>query len=233
MDVHVTRIDLTNDAIRIVATRESERGMRVSQYAKEVGALAAINADYFDEKLNPVGLAIGPCGQWTGTRDTAREGIVAVGGERAAIRRQAEIMDPPEEWIEAAVSGWPVIVSECRAFGASELPGSDGFTRSPHPRTAVGLSRDGKRMYFVVADGRREGIPGLTLAEIAAFMKTRLGVCSAINLDGGGSSAMWVGDQIVNQPSDGRERRVADHLAVVLRDAYPGCDSTDRVAAGR
>ncbi|HWW62781.1 MAG TPA: hypothetical protein VN181_15505, partial [Thermoanaerobaculia bacterium] len=78
-DVHVARIDLTSDEIRVVATRESERGLRVSDYAKKNKALVALNADYFDEKMNPVGLVIGPCGQWEGTKDTAREGVVAVG----------------------------------------------------------------------------------------------------------------------------------------------------------
>lgn len=234
IDVHVTRIDLANEEIRVIATHQNQRGMRVSQYANEVGALVAINADYFDESLQPIGLAVGPCGPWEGTRDTAREGVVAVGGTRATIRRQADVMDPPEPWIEAAVSGWPMIVTGCRASGAGELPGSDAFTRSPHPRTAVGLSADGRTMYFVVADGRREGVPGMTLAELAGFMRSRLGVCSAMNLDGGGSSAMWVGDRIVNQPSDGRERRVADHLAVVLRAGYAGCETPDRVlSSGR
>ncbi|HKO55722.1 MAG TPA: phosphodiester glycosidase family protein, partial [Thermoanaerobaculia bacterium] len=45
----------------------------------------------------------------------------------------------------------------------------------------------------------------------------------AINLDGGGSTAMWVGDKLVNRPSDGVERRVGNHLAVVLSSDYVGC----------
>jgi exopolysaccharide biosynthesis protein len=42
------------------------------------------------------------------------------------------------------------------------------------------------------------------------------GACTAVNLDGGGSSALWLGDRIVNRPSDGVERRVANHLGVVI-----------------
>lgn len=224
MDVHVTRVDLTNPDVVVTATRESERGLRVSDYAKKTKAVVAINADYFDKQMKPVGLAIGPCGVWEGTKDTEREGVVAIGEGRVAIYPPKEVLAEPEEWMDVAVSGWPMLVKNCTALTATELPGSDGFTRSPHPRTAVGVSEDGTTLYMVVADGRREGVPGMTLAKLARFMAEELGTCWAINLDGGGSSAMWVSDGIVNQPSDKSERRVADHLAVVLASDYTGCD---------
>jgi len=47
-DIHVTRVDLTNDEIQVIATRESEKGIRVSDFAKREHALVAINGDYFD-----------------------------------------------------------------------------------------------------------------------------------------------------------------------------------------
>jgi exopolysaccharide biosynthesis protein len=223
-DIHVARVDLSNEDLMVISTRESEKGTKVSDYAKKNNALVAINGDYFDDKFNPIGLTIGPCGRWPKTKDTSREGVVAIGEHRADVRPQSEVMDPPEDWIDTALSGWPLLVRSCRPLGAS-LPGSAGFTRSPHPRTAVGVSKDGKTLYLVVADGRRANVPGLTLAELATFMNSRLDACWAINLDGGGSSAMWVGDHIVNRPSDGVERRVGDHLAVVLKADYAGCDT--------
>jgi exopolysaccharide biosynthesis protein len=133
--------------------------------------------------------------------------------------------------MSGAVSGWPLINKDCEPL--TTLPGSDFFTRAPHPRTAVGLSKDGRTMFIVVADGRREGtpvgangpaeaVPGLTLPELAAFMD-ELGACVAMNLDGGGSSAMWVRDAVVNHPSDGFERKVGDHLAVIAASDYKGC----------
>ena len=223
IDVHVARIDLTNPDLMIISTPESERGTTVADYAKKNKALVAINADYFDTKFKPVGLTIGPCGQWQGTKDTSREGVVAIGRGRAMIQKQSEVLDPVDSWVGAAVSGWPLLVNQCTPFTAKELPGSDAFTRAPHPRTAVGLSKDGNTMYFVVADGRRSGIPGMTLAALAELMSDELGACTAINLDGGGSSTMWVTDKVVNRPSDGVERPVADHLAVVLASDYVGC----------
>jgi exopolysaccharide biosynthesis protein len=225
LDIHVARIDLSNDDLMVIGTREADKGLKVSDYARKNSALVAINGDYFDDKFNPIGLTIGPCGQWAGTRDTKREGVIALGAHRADIRAQSDIMDPPEDWVGTAVSGWPLLIRNCVPLDAT-LPGSSGFTRSPHPRSAVGVSKDGKTLYLVVADGRRANVPGLTLAELANFMSSRLDACWAMNLDGGGSSAMWLGDHIVNRPSDGVERRVADHLAVVLTADYVACDST-------
>jgi exopolysaccharide biosynthesis protein len=221
-DIHVTRIDLTNDALQVVVSRESERGLKVSEFAKKNNAIAAMNGDYFDDKFKPIGLTIGPCGPWEGSRDTNREGVIAIGERKASIRRQAEVMDPPETWVAEAISGWPALVVNCEIV--KPLPGSAAFTASPHPRTAVGLSQDHKTLYLVVAEGRRTGVPGLTLAQLAKFMHDELSACSAMNLDGGGSAAMWVEDKIVNRPSDGVERKVGNHIGVIRRRDFAACD---------
>ena len=225
-DVHVTRVNVASDQVRIVVSRESDKGSKVSDYAKKVNAVAAINGDYFDDKFNPVGFTIGPCGPWTNTKDMKREIVLQIANQHGVLRKRADLGDTPaSDGLDAAISGWPILVNACKALGAKELPGSDAFTRSPHPRTALGISDDGTLIYFVVADGRRTGVPGLTLAELAQFMADKLSVCSAMNLDGGGSAAMWVGDRIVNRPSDGVERPVGDHVAVVLRRDFNGCNN--------
>lgn len=231
-DVHVTRVDLTNDDIQVIATRESEKGLKVSDFAKREHAIAAINGDYFDERFNPVGMTVGPCGEWDSVKKIRREGYIAVGDNKARIAKQSEVSlnDDPEPWMEATVSGWPALIASCKPL--KSLPGSASFTLATHPRTAVGLSKDRKTLYLVVADGRRTGIPGFTLPQLASFMSEKLHACAAINLDGGGSSAMWVSDHIVNRPSDGYERPVGDHLAVVLRSDFAACDKdAERSAA--
>jgi uncharacterized protein YigE (DUF2233 family) len=233
-DVHVTRVDLNNDDIQVISTRESEKGLKVSDFAKREHAIAAINGDYFDERFNPVGMTVGPCGQWDSVKKIRREGYVAVGGSKARIAKQSDVSfdDDPEDWMEATVSGWPALVVSCKAV--TPLPGSASFTLATHPRTAVGLSKDRKTLYLVVADGRRTGVPGFTLPQLAAFMSEKLHACAAINLDGGGSSAMWVSDRIVNRPADGVERPVGDHLAVILRSDFAACDQdAERAAAAK
>jgi len=222
-DAHAVRVDLTNANLRVVTTRESERGLAVSEFAQRNAAIVAINADYFDVDMRPLGLAMGACGVWADAMANVRhEEVVAVGDGKVRIFPRKEPLPAPEPWLAGAVSGWPMVVEDCEPVG--KLPGSDHFTRAPHPRTAVGLSGDGKQLYLVVVDGRREGAPGMTLPELAQFMD-ELGACTAVNLDGGDSSAMWVRDHIVNQPSDLVERKVADHLAVVAAEDYRGCDT--------
>ncbi len=86
------------------------------------------------------------------------------------------------------------------------------------PRTSIGTMADGK-LVIMVADGRTEHNAGLTFFE-AASVFLELGVVHAINLDGGGSSALWFKDRIVNIPIDsgipGKERAVANHLCIFI-----------------
>lgn len=216
IDAHVVRVDLGVETLAVVATAADERGLTVSEFARRHGAMVAINGDYFDPELHPIGLAMGGGALWAQADERLRrQEVVAVGGRRIEIFPRAEPLREPQPWMTGAVAGWPMIVEDCRPV--ARLPGSDHFTRAPHPRTAVGLSADRRQVLFVVADGRREGVPGLTLAELAALL-VEVGACSALNLDGGGSSALWLRDRIVNQPSDGVERPVANHLAVVAVD---------------
>ena len=220
IDVHITRIDMRHPNTIVIASDNPHRGLTVSGFAKDTNAIAAINADYFDPQLNPIGRSGGSCGYWwRGAKVARKQGLVTVGRGRVEIQRNTQ---RPRSWMRGAVSGWPMLVEGCKVIG--NLPGSDSFTRAPHPRTAVATSKDGRTLYFVVADGRRDRVPGMTLPELAEFLVAEVGACAAMNLDGGGSSAMWAGDGIVNRPSDGTERKVGNHLAVVGAADYSGCE---------
>ncbi|MEV4568471.1 phosphodiester glycosidase family protein [Nonomuraea sp. NPDC049419] len=83
-----------------------------------------------------------------------------------------------------------------------------------HPRTLLGTTRNGS-LILATIDGRRPGeTVGANFVEAAQFMRW-LGATQAINLDGGGSTAMVVGKKVVNRPSDGAERAVGDALLVL------------------
>ncbi len=90
-----------------------------------------------------------------------------------------------------------------------------------HPRTAVGKTPDG-RFLFVIVDGRRSGAAGMTLVELQTLFEG-LGASDGLNMDGGGSSAMWArnepGNGIVNVPSDGSVRSVTDGLSIIAPGA--------------
>jgi len=91
------------------------------------------------------------------------------------------------------------------------------FIHKRHPRTAVGQKKDGT-LLFVVVDGRQPLLSaGMTLPELAEFMKKQ-GAVSAYNLDGGGSSTMVVKSAIVNSPSDkAGERPTSDAIVIKSR----------------
>lgn len=84
-----------------------------------------------------------------------------------------------------------------------------------HPRTALGWNKD--YLFMVEVDGRQRGLSvGMTFPELAAYM-VKLGCQEAMNLDGGGSSTMWVSGNTMNSPSEGRERPAANALVVVRK----------------
>lgn len=89
---------------------------------------------------------------------------------------------------------------------------------SRHPRTAVGQLSDG-RLLFVVVEGRSRYSRGLTNWQLAQTMAS-LGAWTAMGFDGGGSATLSVDGRVLNQPSDGAPRRVADGLFVHYYGIY-------------
>ncbi len=88
-----------------------------------------------------------------------------------------------------------------------------------NPRTAFGIDKDKKTVYLVVVDGRSGSSGGMSMSELAQFMKS-IGAYNAVNLDGGGSSSLVIKDKttgaqkLTNTPSDGSERKISSVLAV-------------------
>lgn len=115
--------------------------------------------------------------------------------------------------IHHALGGGPRLLTKGQVTvnGTSERFRPD-LVNGRHPRTAVGTTADGE-IVIVVVDGRSSFSRGVTLVELATLMKER-GCSDAVNLDGGGSSALWIASGVVNFPSDGVERPVANALAL-------------------
>jgi len=124
----------------------------------------------------------------------------------------------PDDW--EVVAGNTILVKDGRPIPHR--------VKTRHPRTAVGLDATGRRLLIVVADGRKPKIAvGMSFDELAAEL-VRLGCRQGLNLDGGGSSVMAVRDpasgqyRILNQPTDGHERPVANALGITVdRGATP------------
>ena len=146
---------------------------------------------------------------------------LAVRGSAAAAAASLSVGDevkisgqlrPDAEGIIAAFSGKPVLLRDgavapnlARHVGIQSLFAA--------PRSAAGLSQDGRTLLLVVADGRQSVARGLTLNELAELMRS-LGAWNALNLDGGGSSSAVVRDPfsgevvLANRPSGASQRPV-------------------------
>lgn len=226
--IFALEVDLCARGVSLRATAEDERERTVSSFGALVGAQAAVNGDFFSyDGYYTSGMAIGDGTLWNA--DTTSEGFVAFGRDHAVLSPPAEDWGSPSSWMGEAVGGRPHLVIDGVA--------GSGFTDPSHcsadnPRTAVGMSQDRRTLWLVVVDGRSSDSDGMTCDALAALMLD-LGAWTALNLDGGGSSALWVeGEGAVNEPSDGSERVVANHLAVLASGsgAPESCDySQDEV----
>jgi hypothetical protein len=118
---------------------------------------------------------------------------------------------------EDIVGGVPQLVRNGTASITWELEKtSRTFVDTRHPRTAVAKLKDGKFLLITV-DGRSESSGGIGLYDLAAYL-IELGAVDAMNLDGGGSTTMYLDGRVVNHPSDKEgERAVSDAIIVTLR----------------
>ncbi|HZM76023.1 MAG TPA: phosphodiester glycosidase family protein [Candidatus Limnocylindrales bacterium] len=143
-------------------------------------------------------------------RDSAAASLAALAvGIRVDIAYRPKAGDGSN--LRAAVGGNVVLVRD----GVPQPNGDPAM----HPRTAVGFSADGRKMFLLTVDGRQADSRGVTLTELGTMM-AELGAYHALNLDGGGSSTMLAREpgsdavQVENQPSDGGERSVPNGLAI-------------------
>lgn len=247
--IRALEVDLCAAGVSLRATASGERQRTTSSFGSLVQARAAINGDFFSfSSYATSGLAVGDGAKWADTSDSGSSGFVAFGVERLLLSPPSAVVNPPPAWMREVVSGRPELVKS----GVAMASDPSTFCTTRHPRTAIGLSRDERKLILAVVDGRTSLSVGMRCTELAALMKD-LGAHHALNLDGGGSTTMWIaGSGVVNAPSDGSQRVVANHLAVratgsgepascvraweeaaVLEDAWSASTSTDVDGDGR
>ncbi|MFO8029729.1 MAG: phosphodiester glycosidase family protein [Cyclonatronaceae bacterium] len=151
-------------------------------------------------------------------RDFLRENISV--GDTVRLDLQS---DSIEGQVAQLMGGGPRLITD------GELPptfdGLEGFQYSHsmyrHPRSAVGISEDESRIWFVVIDGRQTASRGATMMETARIMKD-LGAWNAVNLDGGGSSTLIVNDEWVHRPTDSDWMRTVASALIAISEPYDG-----------
>jgi hypothetical protein len=218
--IRLIRIDLTSSEIALYATKEADRGLTTTDYAARVGAQVAINGDAFAVNgYVPRGLAMGDSSVWSNTADDARSAVFHLRrvGERTIAGIVADSVITPAdlpEGTEGVISGRPLLVRQSQV-AADQIDCNDPVSIDCQlaPRTALAVSADGNTLWLAVVDGWQSASWGMTLPDLAEFLRQR-GAAMAMALDGGSSSTLVLDGTVISSPSDGVERNVANHLAV-------------------
>jgi len=203
--------------------------------AKNEGLAIAVNGDFFshlngkdaegaaaltefkgDTPASVVGVAITDGRTWSPSVPGRPALVVTKKGELKIVEG-----DKVPKTAQQAIAGSDILVKD----GKDVATRKGGLSTTQHPRTVVGIKDHGNTLVLLVVDGRRKGVAeGMTYEMLAAEM-LRLGCDDALNLDGGGSSTLVLRDiqndhtQVMNKPSDGRPRAVANALGVKFRNA--------------
>jgi hypothetical protein len=91
---------------------------------------------------------------------------------------------------------------------------AESFLTTKHPRTVVATNQAGTKLWLLAIDGRQSVSIGMNFDDMADYL-LKLGASDAINLDGGGSTTLAIGSEVVNSPSDPTgERAVANILLI-------------------
>ena len=157
--------------------------------------------------------------------------VLSARGDRAAMVHAWQVGDTVRAWFGTSpglsdarpprqlIGGWPRIVANGVnvAHEAAQREGTiSRNAEARHPRSAVGISRDGRTLWLVVVDGRSDRSVGMTLVELGDAMRT-LGVWDALNFDGGGSTTLVIDGRVVNMPTDASGERAVGNALLVLQ----------------
>lgn len=201
--------------------------IKTSAFAKKYNATTVINGTFFDMKnggsvdflkVNDTIINVTRLDK-NNKRNFHQEAAVVINDQQIAIKK----WDGSDIW-ENSLSDKNVMVSGPLLIlnDKTEQLDSISFNKARHPRSAIGIRPDGSVLLLTV-DGRQSQSAGMSLFELAKIMRW-LGCSSAINLDGGGSTALWAkgyGENgVVNHPSDNKkwdhegERKVANVIFI-------------------
>lgn len=213
-NIYVADVTLSSAEYLKTALANNAYGQNLTETTSDIAsannAILAINGDYYGVQRTGYVLKNGVI-----YRDTAEEGqedlVIGADGSFKMINESevtaAELLD---EGASQILSFGPGLVEN---GNISVTDGEEvGKAKASNPRTAIGIIDD-LHYVLVVSDGRTDESAGLSLSQLAEFMQG-LGVQTAYNLDGGGSSTMYFNGKVINRPTTNgdriSERKVSD-----------------------
>lgn len=161
--------------------------------------------------------------------------VYCVGAKTRILKRSVKINEPAfvnievlpahkdhyQQWqtVDNIVGGTPLLLYRHKVIRDKTTENKQStFLMQRHARTAVGLLSNGHWVFVVVEQSPLSGSPGMTIPELAHFME-KLNCESALNLDGGGSSTLYIKDKVVNNPKGDKDEDLGLHTIRAVSDA--------------
>ena len=213
-DIYVAEVWLSSAQYLKTAFAENSYGKNVtaktSEIASQCEAILAINGDYYGARESGYVIRNGVVYRDYGSGSTDILCIYADGSFGITNSTEASAQELVDSGVWQAFSFGPGLVEN---GGITVDQNTEvGKAMASNPRTAIGQISE-LHYVFVVSDGRTDQSEGLSLYELATFLQS-LGVKTAYNLDGGGSSTMVLMGEVINNPTTGgsrtKERSVSD-----------------------
>ncbi|AEE52184.1 phosphodiester glycosidase family protein [Haliscomenobacter hydrossis] len=223
-NINILRIKKRHRPLNLSFGSGGKTLLPTSTLGKQAEALAALNGTFFDIKNG-------------GSVDFIRIDGITLDTTRPAGKFLAEhqrsaivIHDNQVQIVKGdSIVGWekrlnednimvtgPLLIHHTQAIALT----SRSFNTTRHPRTALGITKKGEILWLTV-DGRAKESAGMSLFELSRLMSA-LGCVEAINLDGGGSTTLWIDGVtktgVANMPCDDKvfdeygERKVSNVL---------------------
>ena len=216
-NIYVADVEVTDGTSILSAFANNTYGRNItdttSDMAEENNAVLAINGDYYGARQSGYVIRNGVVYRNQGSN--GEDMVISKDGSLSFISESDTTTDSliqKQAW--QVLSFGPVLVEN----GQVAVSENDevGMAMASNPRTAIGTVAKNHYL-FVVSDGRTSESTGLSLYELANFMKS-LGATNVYNLDGGGSSTMVFQGEVVNNPTTNgnkiSERAVSDILYI-------------------
>ena len=217
--VYIADVQLKDTTAFKSAVAENTLGRNItaktSEIASDANAILAINGDFYGFRDSGYVMRNGYLYRSESSGDDCEDLVVYSDGKMEIIKEGDITAEELEKKGAVQIYSFGPGLIKDGEIAISEDTEVDQSMRS-NPRTAIGYYSD-THYCFVVSDGRTDESEGLSLYQLAELMKD-LGVSSAYNLDGGGSSTMYFNGEVINNPTTNgnkiSERKVSDIICI-------------------
>lgn len=218
-EINFVEVDLKKHSKKVRLGADPKILKTTEAFALENKALVAINGGFFDMKdggsvdyIKVDGKLVNP----TRSASLRANALFSIDKNKVTIA-SAEDLRPEESLAEHILLSGPLLV-----LGGERIHlENNAFNSNRHPRTAIAINKNNKLIMLVV-DGRHSQAHGMSLIELGQTLKW-LGANDAMNLDGGGSSTLYLAEKgVVNYPSDNKKfdhegQRVVANIVYVTK----------------